>query len=137
MLYFCWSSLFYANDASTFVLRVHTYPFQWNGPGETKERPSAPFLRLKPVKQDQVAISCYLTLKRPTQVVFWYLHEGLRFPPWEQRLWRPAGGLRADFSRLSGLSHLCPGPQHLACEVQVTPQDDACTQQHLNKCPVS
>ena len=53
--------------------------------GEPEERPSGAFLTLKPVKQNQVAISYYLTLKRPTQVVFWYLHEGLRFPPWEQR----------------------------------------------------
>lgn len=120
MLYFYWSSLFYANDDSMFVFRVYTYPFQWNGFGETEERPSGAFLTLKPVKQNQVAISYYLTLKRPTQVVFWYLHEGLRFPLWEQGLWRPETGLRADFSGLWGLSHLCPGPRHLTCEVQVT-----------------
>lgn len=91
MLYFYWSSLFYANDDGMFVLRVSTYPFQWNGLGEAKERPSGPFLTLKPVKQDQMAIFYYLTLKRPTQVVFWYLHEGLRFPPWEQRAVETSG----------------------------------------------
>ena len=33
---------------------------------------------------------------------------------------RPKTGLRADFSGLWGLNHLCPGPRHLTCEVQVT-----------------
>lgn len=92
MLYVYWSSLFYANDNGMFVLKsLHlSLPMKQTW-GETKERPSGPFLSLKPVKQDQVAISYYLTLKRPTQVVFWYLHEGLRFPPWEQRAVETSG----------------------------------------------